>query len=560
MTTTYKKITLIACLLAAVSFSGCKKYLEEYNPAGRTTDTYYNTAQGFEDLVKANYAPLRPILSFGGIHNFGTDIFSVGDPNAVNDLNNYGSNLNPNNPDLDTYWKQLYYSIGLTNTTLSYSSKVTGLDPATVNKRVAEAKVIRAFDYFLLAENFGGVPLVLIPVEGEVQYGYTRASEEEVYTQIIKDLNEAIAVLTPASEVGRVNKGVAQHLLAKVYLTRGYKTYGKGTADFTMAGQLAESLITTGPYSLLADFSKLFDPTVSGFQVNSEVIFAVQYSTVATSNSYSFVNAPNTLIVGNNLHNNFIMDASVYPAIGRTAFYNKANLLFPAPTPYFFSLFDKTRDARYTATVHTALYAQQASGVFAVGDTVIYFPDVAFTPAQKAAKKYFVFNPNEYRTATAFSTRSYPSFKKFRETNIAFGDNLGTRDTYVFRLAETYLIAAEAYLQAGDMTKALTYLNAVRVRGGKAGTNPLTGIAYKEEMRASSVTLDAILDERARELPGEEFRWLELKRTGKLQVRLLAYNDEAKATARFDAHFLLRPIPQSQIDLNRGTFPQNPGY
>jgi hypothetical protein len=79
-------------------------------------------------------------------------------------------------------------------------------------------------------------------------------------------------------------------------------------------------------------------------------------------------------------------------------------------------------------------------------------------------------------------------------------------------------------------------------------------------MQVSSLTIDNILDERIRELTGEEFRWLELKRTGTLVARTLADNDEAKAASTLKTIHLFRPIPQAVIDLNRGTFPQNPGY
>ncbi|MGI4872090.1 MAG: RagB/SusD family nutrient uptake outer membrane protein [Janthinobacterium lividum] len=556
----YRKRLLALGLLALSALAGCKDYLQEENLSGRTAETYYGTAQGFEDLVKSNYSPLRPVVNYPGLYFLGTDIFTTGDPSATSGLNNYDNNLNSSIADVDSYWKQLYYSIQLTNTTLVWATKVTGLDATTVATRVAEAKALRAYYYYLLAENFGDVPLVLTPVT-EPTFGYTRDPEQKVYDQIISDLNDAIGALPVATTAnfGRVTKGMAQHLLAKVYLTRGYKSYGAGQTDFNAAGQLAETVINSGNYTLLSDFSKLFDPTVSNFQVNSEVIFSVQYSTNVASNSYAYATAPTTLVSGNGLHNLFTMDLSVYPAISRSALYNKANILV-APTPYFFTLFDKTRDARYQATVYTAIYAQVAAGGFAVGDTVIYFPDVAFSPARKATKKYTVFNPNEYDTQTSYALRSFPSFKKFREVNLAYGDNLGTRDTYVFRLAETYLIAAEAYLQAGNSAKAVAYYNTVRVRAGKAGTNPTTGKLYKDELKVTAVSLDDILDERARELAGESFRWLELKRTGKLVARTNLYNKETAKAGRLQTNDLLRPIPQSQIDLNRGTFTQNPGY
>ncbi|RKR82938.1 putative outer membrane starch-binding protein [Mucilaginibacter gracilis] len=561
------KILWFACLIIVSFTFGCKKYLEESNLGSQTAETYYITPSGFEDLVKSNYPNLRFLFDNNTLYNFGTDIFSSYAVTDVVPLNSYNSSLNSSITDIDTYWKQLYYAIGTTNNTLYWATQVKGMDATTLNTRTGEAKALRAYYYYMLAETFGDVPLVLERATS-ASVSFTRTPEQQVYVQIIKDLTEAIAALPiTTTDQGRVTKGFAQHLLAKVYLTRGYKTYGGGTADFTQAATLAENLITTGPYSLRPTFSSLFDPTVANFQINSEVIFSVQYSTNAATNPvYYLGKAQTTPIVGNNLHQNFLWETNPISVIGRSALYNKAIVTNAVPDPYFFTLFDKARDSRYQATVWNALIAQAAGTVngktFAVGDTVIYYPDVAFTAVQKAAKKYFVFNPDEYHSSP-FSglTRTYPQFKKFRELNLAYTDNSGTRDTYVFRLGETYLIAAEAYLQAGNLSKALQYYNAMRTRAAKTGINPGSGVAYATEMQASTLTLDDILDERARELTGEELRWFELKRTGKLLSRTLAFNDEAKATNALKSFHLLRPIPQSQIDLNRGaSFPQNPGY
>jgi len=110
------------------------------------------------------------------------------------------------------------------------------------------------------------------------------------------------------------------------------------------------------------------------------------------------------------------------------------------------------------------------------------------------------------------------------------------------------------------MAKAVQYYNVIRARAGKTGTNPATNLPYKDELKVTSVTIDNILDERARELFGEELRWYELKRTGKLLERGKLYNKELAKYNRLQSFNLLRPIPQTQIDLNRGDFPQNPGY
>ncbi len=191
-------------------------------------------------------------------------------------------------------------------------------------------------------------------------------------------------------------------------------------------------------------------------------------------------------------------------------------------------------------------------------------------------RKEIVINPDEYRTSPFLNgVRNYPQFKKFRDPFVSgYVDNGGARDTYIFRLAETYLLATEAYVKLNNQAKALAYINVLRTRAAKPGINPITSLSYATELQyTGTVTLDAILDERARELVGEEFRWYELKRmyetvgnvsTNKLLTRPILYNEELKAAQTgktiLDAKYLLRPIPQPQIDLNRGSFPQNPGY
>ncbi|SEW25300.1 Starch-binding associating with outer membrane [Chitinophaga sp. YR573] len=533
--------------------TGCKKSLEEYNPGGRTAETYYNTPAGFEDLAKSNYPNLRVIVNTPNLYYLGTDAFSTPNITDQSGLNLYNNNLNSLNTDIDTYSKALYAAINVANNTIYWATKVEGGTAATINIRVAEAKALRAYYYYLLVETFGDMPLVLT-ASTSVTLTYTRTPEKDIYTQIIQDLNDAIAVLpVTTADFGRVTKGCAQHLLSKVYLTRGYKSYGDGNADFQLAASNADSVIA-GPYALKATYSDLFDPTVTNFQVNSEVIFSVQYSTNTTTNTTG-------AITGSTLYQYFLWDTQATGQLGRSIFYGRANNLV-ALDPYYINVFDRTRDSRYLASMYDVIYTQVAGSGFAVGDTLIYYPAIPFTAAEKAAKKYYVINPDEYRTSPFLAgVRSYPQFKKFRDPFVtSYTDGGGARDTYVFRLAETYLMAAEAYLKLGNTAKALEYFNAIRTRAAKKGNNPATGIAYSTEMQVSTLTIDDILDERLRELTGEEFRWFELKRTGTLLTRTLADNDEAKAVNTMKSFHTLRPIPQALIDLNQGTFPQNTGY
>src|SRR5476651_1035456 len=372
----HKKYLMLGLAVVLISISGCKKYTDEFNPQSRTAETYYNTFAGFEDLGKSNYPPLRGIVNFTGLYYLGTDAFSTPSINDTNGENLYNNNLNSTNGDVDAYFRQLYSAINIANNTVYWATQVTDGSAATVAIRVGEAKALRAYYYYLLTETFGDVPVTLDRTT-IISLVFTRTPEKDVYSQIIKDLNEAVAVLpATTTDFGRVTKGFAQHLLAKVYLTRGYKSYGGGNADFQLAATNADAVIA-GPYALKAKYADLFDPTIANFQVNSEVIFSVQYSTNAATNG-----------AGNSLQQYFMWDTQNTGLLGRSTFYGKTNNS-TALDPYWFSLFDKARDSRYAANVYDGVVTQVAgsfnSKTYAVGDTLLYYPATAFTPAQKAA-------------------------------------------------------------------------------------------------------------------------------------------------------------------------------
>lgn len=128
------------------------------------------------------------------------------------------------------------------------------------------------------------------------------------------------------------------------------------------------------------------------------------------------------------------------------------------------------------------------------------------------------------------------------------------RDAFVIRLSEMYLIAAEAEMLNNNMPMAVKYMNDLRIKRAYPG--------HEEEMKVSAndMNIDFILDERARELVGEQLRWFDLKRTGKLVEYVKRWNPDAKDNIK-DYH-ILRPIPQTQLDAisNKTDFLQNAGY
>ena len=238
-------------------------------------------------------------------------------------------------------------------------------------------------------------------------------------------------------------------------------------------------------------------------------------------------------------------------------------------TQFLYSLYNTNVDSRYEDTFKSVFYATQAAEDIGlkVGDLRLYFPtyDQPFTEADSLA--FMAQNPNAIIITKEFWKQDIenmggrgmsPMVWKFYDPESSWPGNntnyTGTRDIFLFRLADTYLMAAEAYLMSGNAATAAQRINAVRERAAKEG--------YKSAMdiTASDVTIDFILDERGRELVGEYKRWMDLKRTGKLIERTLKYNKLTAKINKMDNHILVRPIPQSVIDQSNGTVTQNPGY
>lgn len=532
------RIILMAwVILCAVS---CNSLLNEDLISDRTTDNYYVDEQGFEDLVKSAYAPLRDIHKQRDLIFLGTDVFTqTGDPSlgGLNGFNEYSAQaINPQTETVATYWNMLYAAIARTNTAIDRAPGAS-MNEGTKAIRVAEIKLLRGLYYFYLVQQFGDIPLLLNEITTVVTTA-ERVSEEQIYTQIIQDLEEAVSVLPPAQEdYGRATTGTAQHLLAKVYLTRGYRTFA-GSDDFEKAASNATTVINSGQYQLLDVFGDVFR---QGNEENNEILLAVQYSA-------------NTVLNGDGNDAHSIFGAGVDNLVGmdRSSTYNRQQARY-VPSRYLASLYDTALDSRYDITFLRVFYATVNQGSVQVGDTVLYFPkwDEPWSTDQIAAADYIVVNYDEYyMNASKFN--QFPPIWKFFETGIPYGDDRGTRDLFIFRLSETYLIAAEAYLQVGNTTAALEHINEVRRRAALSG--------MEEQMELSTVTIDDILDERARELCGEEPRWNELKRTGKLIERVKLHNERALTANVVQDFHLLRPIPLSQIERTTNNFSQNPGY
>ncbi|WP_200978400.1 RagB/SusD family nutrient uptake outer membrane protein [Echinicola sp. 20G] len=530
-----KYIKLVVWMTGFLALSSCADFLEEENRNFLSDDILLSDPTALDQMVANAYDRLRLATSFYDLDHQGTDVFTRRDIIAgISDLNDY-VNLRPTNGAIGTYWTNYYNVIAAANTAISRADEVQGLSEGNKTRGLGEAQFLRAYSYFHLVENYGGVPLVLEEIRS-AQSEFSRASEQEVYGQILADLDAALAgVDENPSLYGKVSKDAVRHLKAKVLLTRGYKDFGS-SQDFIEAASLAEEVIENHP--LVADFTDLVSKEN---QRNSEAIFSMLYGSNPVSRG-----------IGNNRHLLFKFVYDVYPGQTRSTLYHRG--LGRSPTPYFFNLFEEGDD-RENATIRRLMIAEIDSddGSILEGDTSIYFPKTPWPASEINSKAYFVFNPDSYYIPDGLTQVHFPMFKKFDDPGVPYtnpGINPdGERDAVLIRSGETRLIAAEAYLQSGNAAMAAEHINALRDRAGLEVMVP-----------AEDVDIDLILDESAIEMAGEISRWMDLKRTGKLVERVLAHNPHAALNNAIKPFHNLRPIPQSEVDVSGGSITQNEGY
>ena len=613
-------VTLGMALALAAGSSGCMDLNEKL--VSSLGNGYVRTPAGITAATNAIYSQLRGYYGREqqmAISDMGTDLWTNGDQvggsaQQWDYFANYNSRFNGQDGYITATWNNNYVQIGRANLVLDEMADVPvgpELTQDQKNSRLGEAHFLRALAYFDLVQLFGDVTLNLHDPQGNITTEAKRDSAGAVYRAIIADLDSAITLLPVSQpEWGRVRKGAAQHLLAKVYLTRGYKAYGQGQQDFQRALDMAKTVINSGTYQLTPVYADLWcgthvtgqpaDPNRQGFcnfsnynEQNREFIFTVQYTVDPTYYLVGF---------GNYLHLSYLSrydgDSNIGAGLTRDV-NNGRPFRRIRPTPYLFTLFDQTRwagtpgqsdimDTRFDGSFQTLWFANTAApggnstGYYAgqvcpnctsgapisVGDTALWMPGYAVGDAFRRSKPYAIIvpcslAPTEQCGQDNLSRRIYgytvgPTIKKWQDNGRGgVSDQDGGKDVIVMRLGETYLIAAEAAFKLGQNTDAAGYINVLRTRAASAShkTDP------KLMVSAADITLDFIMDERAREMAGEANRYQDLIRPGGQYFvdRTSKYNPDARANLR--AFHALRPIPQSQVNGVTGTaYPQNAGY
>jgi hypothetical protein len=547
----FKLLGLTSAIL--LGMSSCSDLLKETVVSSISND-YIATTPGFVAATNAAYTPLRSFYATErgiSMSEFGTDIYSAGADGSYKGFHFYDSQLTSSVDILAQLWDETYKGINTINAVIDRAPTVTGISDAIKAQRVGEMKYLRAHYYFILVQQFGPLDLRLKETTGPTKAA-TRTSEQAVYKQIEKDLLESIPVLEnkkASSDFGRATKAAAENLLAKVYLTRASSKFAEAT-DYANAASLCNNVINNYGFKLLPDFASVF--LQGAGEINDEVIFSVQYTSDPLTNG--FIDNQ-----GNKLHLYFGMQYDIQPGMKRDVA-NGRPFKRLKPTPYLLNTVfaERVNDTRYKktfkdtwlsnnpGTYNTNFDVTKASVTYKTGDTTIYIPGYEMSKEERAKKKYQVLVPSLYNYAL------FPTLQKFFDPlrpDMTYEN--GSRDYLVHRLADTYLMLAEAQLKLGKQAEAVAAINMVRVRAAAAGKT--------EEMKVNAVDMNLIMEERARELAGEQTRWMDLKRWNNLLERVKLYNVDAAANI-LDKHYV-RPIPQKQVDLSEnGGFPQNSGY
>lgn len=562
-------VALAACCMGTMT--SCSDFLDASNKSNVTDKQTFATKDGFNSLVNDAYQHLQNVYAaplFTSCFSAGTDMYADA-RNKMNEALNTYETLTPENTDIKNLYTYLYAGIRAANS-VSYYAQTAQVDDKTKGQLVGEARVLAAYEYYLLVNNFGGVPIMkdFLTTAGT---GYPKSSAEDVYAFIISELEDVISknvlqASTATKGGGRISQETAKAILAKTYLSAAWDLNKQ--EYFSKAAALADEVIAGR--KLTTPFAKLWKADGSGDD-NEEFLWDVEYDLATANNTTSggtewsgyYCN-----YLGGNEDNIKATTSSYVPTLYALHCFQKGDLRYDA------TFMKELPDINKGNAAGTGYWTWYKNGESLVGKAVTryysawYETDADFEawkaidPANRA-NTYRIPMDSQSKEAQNMDGRDMEYYdnqqlvygsspcKKFDDSKTAKTEkNTCYRDIHIITLPEMYLVAAEAYLKAGDNPKALARLNEVHQR---AGLSALTG----------TITIDDILDENACENFGNEARWMDLRRTQTLVTRCTKYNHEmGDKAAQYIGKKLLRPIPQAAIDANDQLTlaDQNPGY
>ena len=529
---------LFAALMASVtgsSITSCSESFLDENLTTQYSTDRFKTQEGLDELVTGAYQKLKFKFNYiWGIqcYNMGVDEFTDAN-NVIPAWNHYSQDLNSSeNAANQPIWDNYYGLVEPANILIQNIPQYYNQSSPTYNTRLGEAHFLRAYAYFELVKQFGGVPLKLVPSTSAETY-FTRNSAEEIYTQVIADFGEAYRLLPDKGEsIGRINKYAAAHFLAKAHLFRASELYSDWNSNYVASDldaviQYGSEVVDAHP--LCNDYVELWDyeqPNGANEKV-SEVILAAQFSNdESTWGRY-----------GNQMH-------LYYPAVyqGNDIGGCKRDISggrefsYVSATEYTMQVFDRVNDSRFWKSFITCYGANETKSAptwtaedMPYAQAGVKEGDKRFSGGE-LGMKYIVNDPGDnryekYSNAPAYTvlkdgkmcnTYTYVRYfkgqehswninektgnyydiiphkrsvalSKFRDGyRVSIASQFGTRDAIIARSADDVLMVAEAYIRKGEANydKAVEWMNKLRERAGyKTGEdrskNVEGGKAYK---------------------------------------------------------------------------------
>ncbi len=540
----YIKFGALALLGVA---SACKSDFLAEKPYSSYTPVTLNDSLGTDASLVGLYNHVSTIFSYSdqqgwpSVWQVGTDVANATANQQGIEIPYYNyALLTPTDGAASFTWNRNYILVNLTNIIINSmdSPNMTGLSTGGKARASAEAKFFRAYAYNNLATCFGGVPILTQALTGP-KTDFVRATLDDVNKLIVDDLAFAVANLPDIESVranaggaklyGRANKFMAMQLLGEAYLRMGKPD---------LAEAQLQGIVSSGRFSLIKRRYGVATGQPGDFY-HDMFIYGNQRRSQGNTEAIWVLEQENpSVVVGG------ITGSPQQRRVWGPAYYNISGM----------SLSDSTggRGIGRLRLSNWVLY-----GLYGSGD---------IRNSQYNIRRRFVYN-DPSKTATFGKVVPYtgtdtlfsiaPHTTKWYQYNPAdaFGFAM-IKDFMLMRLGETYLLLAEAQFKQGKLSDAANSINALRQRS--FANYPTTG-----QVSSADITMDFILDERARELIGEENRRMTLMRTKTLVDRAtrLNSNNPVNPIRGLTTTNLLMPIPLNEIQLNKdAVLAQNPGY
>lgn len=524
----------ISMLVIALMFASCSDdFLKDELLSDTSVDFLYSTPEGLESAVVGLYTLNRQIYEDNRWNGANPLILqaksdlSVGVTGEVSLYSRllWGASLGDFGTEggLNKYWIHFYKIVDRSNAIIQAAENLTDIDEDRKNQILSEAKCMRANSFFSLYRLFNNIFVTTEPTTPENAFDVPqdKSSKEEIFDLLISDLDFAIENLAYTStDFGRFTQGTARHIRAKVAMWE---------EDWTEAAAQADAIIQSGNHSLVATTKEVF----SGDLDHPETLFASLFARETIGGGQEHI-----------LNWNLVSESAAAPGILQSVENGGAGVGFLSLNDYAINLLNEDpNDDRKNGSYYIFDYVYNDEETLPAGKNIGDPLDL------------YENHPTDQNEFMLYYRRQNPGVVKFLDADAEPTDRNHFKNVMVYRLAETYLIGAEAHMMLGDNATALEYLNTVRNRANTASI--------------SSIDLQAILDERARELAFEGQRWYTLKRTGKLYEFLLDHmnNDnmnesypEGNPKVILMEHMKHWPIPPQQIDLLGPSYPQNEGY